>query len=146
MTDNTTLTEQPSGFAAVDNAANKTAQQQKRKEKFSKSMSFKDMFKRDISDVKRAFQGNKKQTPSAKQQAQAAAERNPIDPKTAHKEQRRKDRMGDDYYKSNATPSKLVPLQQADEMKVRQLAKRLNPEQAEQLGKIIGNLIVGDQQ
>ena len=38
-------------------------------------------------------------------------------------------------------PQKLVPLHRSDESRVRQLAKRLNPTQAEQLGQMIGNIM-----
>jgi len=58
--------------------------------------------------------------------------------KGEYEAERRKER---DQQLQKRQPKKLVPLHQADESKVRQLAKRLNAAQAEQLGQMIGSLI-----
>ena len=50
----------------------------------------------------------------------------------------------DDRQRKADTP-RLVPLHQNDETKIRQLAKRLNPRQAQQLGDAIGAIIQGAQ-
>jgi hypothetical protein len=120
--DNNT-TKQPSGFTAVD-----------KKAKSQEHMSFKTALKRGISNTKQALAGGKQKAPGVLDQTTSRP-----DLRTANKNQRRKDRMGDDY--KNTDTKELVQLHHADEMKIRQLAKRLNAEQAGQLGNAIMNIL-----